>query len=529
MDNGRTIKVKDLVYMLRKQRKVILLLVVLATVLGIGLTALSYYLSGTETINKITASFAVVAENGRGNYSSNNTTPQSQDIYLAENMVESVMYVCTSDTVLDQVVSNLGLFGVTADSIRNALTITQYKTTQIIELTFYWQYPNEGVNILTEITNVAPDILVKTLGLGSVTVVNQAKVAMVEQRPNIRYLTGAIVIAIAVGLIYSFSSLYIHPTLVDTKEVHRLFELDELTELPHDALISHSSGRLSALDAKASSNLYRDSIDRAIHILNYTLQGQEGCQCLFVTSSMAGEGKTGIVAYLGIGFARMGKRVLLIDLDVQNPSLSGVFLHKPQYEHSLNAAVNDDIPAMDAIVPLEHNLDLVPTRLEKKRIMIDRRLGDIINLFKENYDLILIDTAPVGQVADTMQTSQITDKALYIIRYDTVWIDVIQDNIERLQKTGAHILGCIINDVDKAGNTTYYYQTYGYGYHGSRATKPPKNIPAVIPAVNEKTEANEEGQEHPPVLPKERKPKEKKEKKRKPAFSFLKKQPPSKH
>ena len=270
MDNGRKIKVKDLVYMLRKQRKVILLLVVLATVLGIGLTALSYYLSGTETINKITASFAVVAENGRGNYSSNNSTPQSQDIYLAENMVESVMYVCTSDTVLDQVVSNLGLFGVTADSIRNALTITQYKTTQIIELTFYWQYPNEGVNILTEITNVAPDILVKTLGLGSVTVVNQAKVAMVEQRPNIRYLTGAIVIAIAVGLIYSFSSLYIHPTLVDTKEVHRLFELDELTELPHDALISHSGGRLSALDAKASSNLYRDSIDREIHILNYT-------------------------------------------------------------------------------------------------------------------------------------------------------------------------------------------------------------------------------------------------------------------
>lgn len=529
MDNELTIKVKDLVYMLRKQRKVILLLVVLATVLGIGLTALSYYLSGTETINKITASFAVVAENGRGNYSSNNSTPQSQDIYLAENMVESVMYVCTSDTVLEQVVSNLGLFGVTADSIRDSLTITQYKTTQIIELTLYWQYPNEGVNILTEITNVAPNILVKTLGLGSVTVVNQAKVAMVDQRPNIRYLTGAIIIAIALGLVYSFSSLYIHPTLVDTKEIHRLFELDELTELPHDALISRSSGRLSALDAKASSNLYRDSIDRAIHILNYTLQGQEGCQCLFVTSSMAGEGKTDIVAYLGIGFARMGKRVLLIDLDIQNPSLSGIFLHKPQYEHSLNAAVNDDIPPMDAIVPLEHNLDLVPTRLEKKRIMIDRRLGDIINLFKEHYDLILIDTAPVGQVADTMQTSQLTDKALYIIRYDTVWIDVIQDNIERLQKTGTNILGCIINDIDKASNTTYHYQTYGYGYHGSKSSKPLK----AVPEVNEKAEATESSQTLPPVLPKEKKPKEKKEKEkeknRKPAFSFLKKQLPSKH
>lgn len=510
MDNGRTIKVKDLVYMLRKQRKVILLLVVLATILGIGLTAISYYLSGAETINKVTASFAVVAENGRGNYASNNSTPQSQDIYLAENMVDSVIYVCTSDTVLDQVVSNLGLFGVTADSIRNALTISQYKTTQIIELTLYWQYPNEGVNILTEITNVAPDILVKTLGLGSVTVVNQAKVITVEQRPNIQYLTGAIIIAIALGLVYSFSSLYIHPTLVDTKEIHRLFELDELTELPHDALITRSEGRLSALDAKAASNIYRDSVDRAIHILNYTLQGQKGCQSLFVTSSMAGEGKTGIVAYLGIGFARMGKRVLLIDLDVQNPSLSGMFLHKPQYEHSLNAAVNDDIPVMDAIVQMERNLDLVPTRMEKKRIMIDRRLGDIINCFKENYDLILIDTAPVGQVSDTMQTSQIADKALYVIRYDTVWIDVIQDSIERLQKTGANILGCIINDVDKTGNTTYHYQNYGYGYAGSRSSKAPKKVPEV----EEKSEASESTQSLQPVS--------RKEKKRKSIFSFLK-------
>lgn len=470
MDNGRTIKIKDLVYMLRKHKKVIFLLVMLAAVLGIGLTALSYYLSGAETVNKVTASFAVVAENSRGNYSSNNSDPQSQDIYLAENMVDSVIYVCTSDTVLEQVVSNLGLFGVTAESIRKALTISQYKTTQIIELTLYWQYPNEGVNILTEITNVAPDILVKTLGLGSVTVVNKAKVVTVEKQLNLRYLTGIVVIAVAIGLVYSFAALYIHPTLVDTKEIRRLFGLDTLTELPHDELVARSEGRLSALDVKASSSIYRDSVDRAIHILNYTLQGQKECQCLFVTSSMAGEGKTGIVAYLGVGFARMGKRVLLIDLDVQNPSLSGMFLHKPQYEHSLNAAINDDIPAGEAIVPLERNLDLVPTRLERNRIMIDQRLGDIINLLKKDYDLVLIDTAPVGQVADTMQTSQITDKALYVIRYDTVWLDAIQDNIERLQKAGTKILGCIVNDVDESGHTDYRYRNYGYGteYHSTR-------------------------------------------------------------
>ena len=102
---------------------------------------------------------------------------------------------------------------------------------------------------------------------------------------------------------------------------------------------------------------------------------------------------------------------------------------------------------------------------------------------------------------------------------------MIQDNIERLQKTGTHILGCIINDVDKAGNTTYHYQTYGYGYHGSKSSKPLR----AVPEVDEKPEATESIQTLPPVLPKEKKPKEKKEKERKSAFSFLKKQPPSKY
>lgn len=83
-------------------------------------------------------------------------------------------------------------------------------------------------------------------------------------------------------------------------------------------------------------------------------------------------------------------------------------------------------------------------------------------------------------------------------------------SIERLQKTGANILGCIINDVDKMGNTTYHYQNYGYGYAGSRSSKAPKKVPEV----EEKSEASESTQSLQPVS--------RKEKKRKSIFSFLK-------
>ena len=481
MNNERLINVRDIVYILHKHRKLIFTLAIVSVIIGAGLTAINYYISGTEEVNQVTASFAVVAENSRGTYTSNNSDPSSQDIYLAEDMVDSVIYVCTSEAVLGQVVTNLGLFGVTADSISAALTITQYKQTQILELSLLWPYPNEGVNILTEITNVAPDILVKTLGLGSVTVVNPAKVKTVTNKVNVKYLAFAVVGAVGAGLLYSLAGLYIHPTLVDTKSVRRLFELETLTELPHDELVESSAGYLSALDAKASSGYYRDCIDRAIHILNYKLKGDD--TCLFVTSSMAGEGKTAVVAHLGMSFAEMGKRVLLVDLDLQNPSLSGMFMCRTEYEHSLNAAVNDEIPAKDAIVTLAKNLDFMPSRLEKKRMMIDQRLGDIINAVKGDYDLVLIDTSPVGQVADTMQTSMIAHKAIYVIRYDAVWVDTIQENIDRLRRSGTDILGCVINAVDSSGKTAYNYKksggNYGGYYHSSRQM--PKGEPDEQP------------------------------------------------
>ena len=82
---------------------------------------------------------------------------------------------------------------------------------------------------------------------------------------------------------------------------------------------------------------------------------------------------------------------------------------------------------------------------------------EIISSAKTDYDFVLIDTAPVGQVSDSMSINQAADCAIFIVRQDQVWINTVSESINRLRKSGIAILGAIMNDVRGGSNTYYYY------------------------------------------------------------------------
>ena len=344
MENQRTIKVSDFVYAVRKYRNPLVLLVAAAFFCGVGLMFLSRYRADAKKLSKITASFAVTAENSQGGYSANRTEPQSQDIYLAENLADAVMYVCTSDALAATVRSNLGLPDAIVQEVRSNLSIRQYKKTQIIELSLCWPDPEEGISILTAFLDAVPDILVRVLGLGSISVVNEPKAAPVERQWDLEYPAVGVIFAVAAGFVFILSRLCVHPTLVNPSGASRLFGLETLAEVP--------------LDSVVTKRLYQNSINGAAYRLINAFHGMQAV--LLITSAMPDEGKTKITASLGERLANLGKRVLLIDLNMENPSLSKEFSHQAEYKHSLNAAYQGEIPLQEAVFSLASNLDLLP-------------------------------------------------------------------------------------------------------------------------------------------------------------------------
>lgn len=76
------------------------------------------------------------------------------------------------------------------------------------------------------------------------------------------------------------------------------------------------------------------------------------------------------------------------------------------------------------------------------------------------YDYVLMDTAPVGRVADPMSLNRIAKNTLFVVKYDSTELADIQESLEKLDRSGAKIVGCIVNGVKKIGKGS----AYGYGY-----------------------------------------------------------------
>lgn len=469
---NKQLRISDFLFAVRKRLVMILVFSAVGLGMGIILSVASYMRGEMSKQYAISTAIAVTSQNQNGLFTAaKSNDPNSTDISLAEEMVDSVIYVMKSDKTLTAAVNRLNLLGITTKDIYDNLTLTQYKETQIIDITLYWRSAQEGVEILTAINEVAPGILIETLKIGNVSVINE---------PTARYLIGGninatmwgymAVLGFCLGVGFAALELLLRPTLLNAHDMEHTFAVEVLGEIPERKRYFNKKRNLLLENEDDETNA--DVLDNYVslgHIIKNHLQTMEHT-CIYVTSASQNEGKTTVTAYIAVQLAEIGMKVLLIDFDTRNPRLGGMFLNKVEYENSINALYRGETTREDAITSLTGKLDILPAVLERRPLPLDDALLEMVNQLKEHYDVILMDTAPVGQVADTMSLNQLADVALLVVRFDGASLESIRDALTRLDKSGMRIMGCVVNGVKELGRRgTYgYYSGYGgYGYHGS--------------------------------------------------------------
>ena len=475
-DGRKQLRIEDILFALRKRLLLIAICTAVGLVIGVVRGFVSYLKGEMSKEYRITTSIAVTSQNENGLFTSSSRDPTSTDVHLAEDMVDAVMYVIRSDRTLNAAVEKLSLIGVSTKDIYNNLKVSQYNSTQIIELNLYWRSAQEGIAILTAINQVLPDILISTLKIGSVSVINE---------PNSKYIIGGslnasvwvfmAILGALMGMGVAVLELLIHPTLLNTRDVENQLGMELLGEIPERrSYFRKRRNLLYQADDEDTDPIVTDNYAAIAHILQKRLRGTPNA-CIYVTSSAQNEGKTTVIAYLAVQLSDLGMKVLLVDLDTRNPRLGGLFLNKVDYGHSLNALYRGDTDAQEAVTHLTGTLDLLPTVLEGKPLPLDDALCSLIQSLKQDYDVVLIDTAPVGQVADTMSLNRIVNASLFIVRFDGADMGRIRESLMRIDKSGMPILGCIVNGVKSlkvARRDGYYGYGYGYGdrYHSSGST-----------------------------------------------------------
>lgn len=303
----------------------------------------------------------------------------------------------------------------------------------------------------------------------------------VSPRRNVVYLASLIL-----GLLIPFSVIYLN-NILDNK-VHNMRSLEKLTK---DVPILGELPRLSRKQSKQSLSDDRSVLAESLRILrtnlDYLIKTKEGPghrnNVVFVSSSISGEGKTFVASNLAMILGKTGKKVLLVGADVRNPriydffSLNGI---EDQKEKVMGGAgrkrglgltdylIEKDVSLSDIIKRVDtesHAIDVIfsgripPNPAD---LLLSPKIGPMLSDMSLQYDYVIVDTAPMMVVTDTLLIAPYSDHLIYVTRADVTEVKAIEYPIKLQEEKKIKGLAFVVNDV--ANSNLGYGGMYGYGY-----------------------------------------------------------------
>jgi polysaccharide biosynthesis transport protein len=199
--------------------------------------------------------------------------------------------------------------------------------------------------------------------------------------------------------------------------------------------------------------------------LFFKLEGQ-GHKVIQITSPNMGDGKTTLATNLAVSVAQSGKRILLIDADFRRPRLHKMF--NLDATTGLASVIAEDADLPDAIkatpVPNLSLLPCGPRPSNPAELLTSKRFLDLLDVLREQFDIILVDTPPLLAVSDPSVVAPRVDGVLLTIRVAKNGRPAAERAREILTNLGANVYGVVVNGID-GSNQGYGASQYGYTYH----------------------------------------------------------------
>jgi capsular exopolysaccharide synthesis family protein len=191
---------------------------------------------------------------------------------------------------------------------------------------------------------------------------------------------------------------------------------------------------------------------------NLLLRRDSETRAFVITSAMPGEGKSTIAANLACSLAAMRKRVLLIDADLRRSSAHR-FFELPN-TRGLSDVLRGTISAEQAWQETSHGpivLTSGPTPSDPQSLLESRHLASLMARVRDQFDLVLVDSAPVLAVADTTLVVPHVDAVVLVVRYAVVSESEAALAVERLRAGKGKLLGCVLSQVTDSDEVFHTY------------------------------------------------------------------------
>ncbi len=315
--------------------------------------------------------------------------------------------------------------------------------------------------------------LQQTAGLTVIDFFDKADLPRVRKSsPSIpRTLTLAAILGLVLGCGAAFWRDRSDDRLHTTEQIKAALQVPLLGAVPRSVggIVLDSSGHRLVLERTSNVAEAFRSIQTAIN----STAPKDRCKTLLITSPSPGDGKSTVAANLGAMMAQTGKKVLLIDANLREPSLNSLF-DLADVRIGLSNLLNGQAAWEQTIHRTSvDGLDLLPTGptpRNSSEMLNSPMFSELLEMLAEKYDHVLIDSPAVMGLADARIMSASCDLTLLILRAEKSARKSATAARDALLGVGAHVLGAIINDISPANESAY---DVAYRFHHPHADPAP--------------------------------------------------------
>jgi capsular exopolysaccharide synthesis family protein len=310
----------------------------------------------------------------------------------------------------------------------------------------------------------------------NITIVEPGRVPSRPSKPNVKlYLIAAVLGGLLLGVVSAFCLEAMDSKIRDLQVLSGRFGDSFFGELPYERVRgaargaeSQTQSRLFTLADPASA--YSEEL-RGLRTAILLSRGGSPPKVILVTSSISGEGKSTLAANLATLLAQQGKRVLLVDADLRRPilhtifgmentsGLSNLLTSEVAPDAGLNVPQVEKVPGLSLLTAGQ--IPPYPSEL-----LGSEQMTALIGRWRERFDFIVMDGAPILPVTDSVVFAPLADQILLMARHGVTDRTLLEKSFRLLQvRTPGTSIGVVVNAIKRSAEPYAYSYGYGYGSH----------------------------------------------------------------
>lgn len=372
------------------------------------------------------------------------------DNIAAEQMAQTFPYILTSNLLQRRVAADLGT------TLTSTIDASVVENTNLLTLSVSDQDPQKAYDTLNAVIKNYPPISEPIVGKVTLNILDETGIPTSPDNPKIfrQEILKGFLIGLFIALMWTFLVFSINKTVASENEIKKEFGLSHLGSIPKIKNKKRSSNinRYYLITDYDMEQTLGEPFRKIRNKIEY-LAHQQGLKKLLVTSASAGEGKSMFSANLSISLAQAGNRVTLIDCDVRHPTGRMIFKIEPgrglsdylkgdlSLEEYINSSRSDILDTDESLTFLAGGTAVA----DGAPLLGSKRMGELIQHIEKETDYIILDSAPVGILTDSVALSKNIDASIMIIKNDYSRVDIINDAIEHLCENDIQIIGAVFN------------------------------------------------------------------------------------